>query len=58
MVAEKHDLFVEYCNMDLIQEKLGIYLFVGKNIYPQTMEICFLWRDGQKWKIFDRTVFL
>ena len=36
LIAEKHNLFVSYCNFELIKE-LGIDLFVGKNIYNNTI---------------------
>ena len=36
LIAEKHNLFVNYCNFELINE-LGIDLFVGKNNYDNTI---------------------
>lgn len=32
-IAKKHDLFINYCNYDLINNLLGIELFIGKNNY-------------------------
>jgi len=39
MVAEKHDLYVQYCSIDLIQEELGIFLFVGEKKYASTVKL-------------------
>jgi len=38
LIAEKHNLKVEYCNKELIQ-KLGIELFSGTNSYTTTKEL-------------------
>jgi hypothetical protein len=38
LIAEKHDLYVDYVNFDLIQ-LLGISLFVGKNKYNNTIQL-------------------
>jgi hypothetical protein len=37
-IAEKHDLQVNYANQTLIQ-KLGIFLFNGRNVYPNYIEL-------------------
>ena len=37
IIAEKHDLYVNYCNFNLINEQLGIILFSGKNIYSNSI---------------------
>jgi len=39
ILAEKYDLYVEYCNYDNINNKLGIDLFVGNNKYDKTIRI-------------------
>lgn len=38
LIAEKNDLFVNYCSYDEIKE-LGIELFIGKNIYYDSIEL-------------------
>lgn len=38
LIAEKHNLIVEYCNRDKIQ-KLGIELFSGKQCFTETKEL-------------------
>ena len=37
-IAEKHNLFVDYCNYTLISQ-LGINLFIGKNKYENTIRL-------------------
>ena len=37
IIAEKHDLNVTYDNYDFISEQLGIFLYSGKNTYPNTI---------------------
>lgn len=32
-IASKHDLYVDYCSMNLISEQLGIFLHNGKHVY-------------------------
>ncbi len=39
LLAEKNDLYVEYSNYDIINNKLGIELFIGKNKYDKTIVI-------------------
>lgn len=38
IIAEKHNLYVNYCNYDLIQS-LGINLFIGKNKFNSIKEL-------------------
>jgi len=38
LIAEKNNLFVNYCSYDEIKE-LGIELFIGKNIYYDSIEL-------------------
>jgi hypothetical protein len=39
-IAKKHDLFVNYCNYYLINNLLGVNLFIGKNNYTnKTIEL-------------------
>lgn len=37
LIAEKNDLYVDYCNKQLIMNELGIKLFCGKQIHNNTI---------------------
>ena len=50
IIAEKHDLYVDYVNFDLIQ-LLGISLFVGKNKYNNTIQL----NDDNYFDILNKT---
>ena len=39
IVAKKHDLFVEYCNYELISDEFGIPLFIGTNKYDNVSNL-------------------
>jgi hypothetical protein len=38
-IAEKNNLYVDYCNFDKINDELGIELFVGTNKYNETQDV-------------------
>ena len=39
LLAKKYNLYVEYSNYNIINNKLGIELFIGKNKYKKTIKI-------------------
>jgi len=39
LIAKKHNLYVDYFNYDLINNKLGIILFIGENNFTTTKKV-------------------
>jgi len=50
LIAKKHNLFVEYCNHELIENGLGIPLFVGCNKYDEMSKL----NDGNFFDILNQ----
>jgi hypothetical protein len=51
IIAEKHNLHVNYCGYHLISEELGIILHIGENTYPNTIVL----DDNNYFHILDRS---
>lgn len=50
LIAKKHDLYVDYCNYDIIHNQLGIPLYRGNKIFNETIDLT----DNNYFELYNR----